>query len=161
MVSPETAPPKWIKERKGLHSSVRMEFPPSRKGLCSDRPTQWQDTCNRETYWHPSPLCACVDYHHLSYKIQTMCFDPSQFQHPTTAKTSRWFFLYIMHSFFTSPWIRDDAMLIGSVGTVRLKSDSLWEERLQDQVYYSQMIPKWLCQVNYCKLLWHLSPLFS
>lgn len=47
-------------------------------------------------------------------------------------------------------------MLIASVGTVRLKLDSLWEERLQGQAYYSQMIPKWLLQVNYFKLLWYL-----
>lgn len=52
-------------------------------------------------------------------------------------------------------------MLIAFVATVRLKSDCLWEERLQDQVYYSQMIPKWLHQVNYCKLLWYVSPVLT
>lgn len=47
-------------------------------------------------------------------------------------------------------------MLIASIAIVRLKSDCLWEGRLQDQVYYSHyshLIPKWLHQVNYCKLL--------
>lgn len=107
---------------------------------------------SREISWCPSLPCTHVD-HFSSSQLQDSdkCFDPSWFQHST--ERSKCYFPYIMHSFFISLWTRDDVMLTASVATVRLKSDCLWEERLQDQVHYSQMIPKCFHQVSYCKLL--------